>query len=140
MNDKYYTPEIEEFHVGFCYETRTHTLNDWGEVVFENLGHDLHEWLDQDIESGDVRVKYLDREDIEELGWENTDYSEKAFTMETRAKQNSDIVITWSITKIFSQYRIEQSANLLPIKNLPCFIGTIKNKSELKRLMKQLGI
>jgi hypothetical protein len=72
MENKYYTPAIEEFHVGFEYEILHN--NEWkktsvfnnscgGDIIFEikNMGH----W---DVVSK-PRVKYLDKEDIESLGW-----------------------------------------------------------------------
>lgn len=79
--DKYYTPELEEFHPGFIFEleeTEQGTAHkDWHKAVFGNLlinSHggqystdlkDVKQW----IENGEVRVKYLDHEDIESLDW-----------------------------------------------------------------------
>jgi len=71
MNEKYYTPEIEEFKVGFEFEFMHSDYKEQGwkkyntpEFNFEKEdcpfgGKDLSEY----------RVKYLDREDIESLGW-----------------------------------------------------------------------
>ena len=65
MKDKYYTPEIEEFHVGFEYEV--------------NYGKDR--WVKEGLHYApqvvtlpyknleNIRVKHLDREDIESLGF-----------------------------------------------------------------------
>ena len=77
-HNKYYTPELEEFHVGFEYEyftkdwvgkDYTHT---WVKLKFnqkEDYGNDLDNMV-YFIETEQVRVKYLDREDIESLGFD----------------------------------------------------------------------
>ena len=71
---KYYTPEIDEFHVGFEFEYSTMTpcgsSTEYVKDIFKDtdnvntLFKDLpNDWYDL------PRVKYLDREDIESLGW-----------------------------------------------------------------------
>ena len=59
--NKYYTPTIEEFHVEFEY--------------FENqkkdkfyLSDDIYK-MQKKIRSGFIKIKYLDREDIESFGF-----------------------------------------------------------------------
>ena len=66
--NKYYTPEIEEFYVGFEYEIYKH--NQW---VGDKLSSGRH--LDTEVDLGykdikpNVRVKHLSRQCIEELGF-----------------------------------------------------------------------
>jgi hypothetical protein len=71
------------------------------------------------------RVKYLDREDIESLGFKcmggNWYHDNKAY----------QIIGTWE--------SIEVSRGQHEYRDV-LFKGTIKNKSELKRLLKQLNI
>ena len=63
---KYYTPSIEEFHVGFEYEISYDGETYQSKVVDDS--DELHR-IKTAIESLWVRVKHLDREDIESLGW-----------------------------------------------------------------------
>jgi len=61
--NKYYTPEIEEFFVGFEYEVYDKLHGVWNK---EN-----NFFLQQGDFKDSIRVKHLDREDIESLGWEH---------------------------------------------------------------------
>ena len=81
MENKYYKPTIEEFHVGFEYEywdTLGDGHYDWFEGTYyymkqtdkpKNGGHVV--WsidsLIKAINDLEIRVKYLDREDIESM-------------------------------------------------------------------------
>ncbi len=140
---KYYTPTIEEFHVGFEYE-----------VIAEDFGIDSLLWLKHNnpyrieilknfIESNDVRVKYLDREDIESLGWE-PDF-ERSWCV-TNFKDSYDRHICFKKKNAGLIYRIDKG--FVTIKNENQYLQLliegstykIKNKSELKKLMQQLNI
>ena len=159
MENKYYTPEIEEFHVGFEFEAFDSSMfqnREWKKVTITNdslrniiINHDpyaleqIKDW---------ARVKYLDREDIESLGFE---YDGKSCLDETWEKEES-IVDTWSYyvdttedkEKYYSLYSqgklcyITYTAyqNSVGSTEEQIFKGTIKNKSELKRLLKQLNL
>jgi hypothetical protein len=129
MENKYYTPELEEFHVGFEYQEL------WG---LENINE---EWLPQIYDENDsirtlcetLRVKCLDREDIESLGWKYVpDLSEGDGNMRWYGLfKLNEFTITLGL--------IEGSEIIRKGKNT-IFEGVIKNKSELKKLMKQLNI
>ena len=69
--EKYYIPEIEEFHVGFEVETMSSKTNDWVNYTI-TVDDCLGTW---DIFLTKTRIKYLDREDIESLGWKHTGHS-----------------------------------------------------------------
>ncbi len=115
MENKYYTPNLEEFSFNFEYEYRTTTDDEYGshptvtEWTARTITSDSFVPNDEritdiyDIEYGyvEVKVKYLDRSDIEELG----------FVLQ-------------------SEGMLEKEVNSV----------TIKNKSELKKLLKQLGL
>lgn len=140
---KYYTPELNEFHLGFEYELRTiyqdddnNTINKWyklqtsGELSLSSIKRLIN----------DIRVKFLDKEDIESLNF----YCNLVFTREDMSDRQ---IICDKIVK----YRKDsQSCNLIynpisnwllvSIKNQTIFAGFCKNKSELKRLMGQLNI
>ena len=148
MKDKYYTPSLEEFHVGFEFEwvkpDRTETIK------LECLNNIGFLW-GITIPEG-VRVKYLDREDIESLGFE---YDGKSCLDETWEKEES-IVDTWSYYvdttedkekyySLYSQgklcyitYTAYQNSVGSTVEQV--FKGTIKNKSELKKVLKMLNI
>ena len=165
---KYYTPTIDEFYVGFEYELYDdHScegmcdyyegeLRTWSKEVFYRLLHPDHKgngghvaWkmdnLQTSIDEGIIRVKYLDHEDILELGFKHDGgklspfgqqiyKSTKEYGFNTGThymiyhfKQNPTMVeLHW---ETFSSYSSEVGK-----------IGFhIKNKSELKRLLKQIG-
>jgi len=142
-NDKYYTPEIEEFHVGFEYEYRGVLAGDWENItteqedfsiMFDDFEHEMDGKFNELY-----RVKKLDQEDIESLGWKYE--KTHAGTSESFYTKDSD---KHSIDWLGLDHDAE--TNYLRIYYSQCggdntrFSGTIKNKSELRRLMKQLGI
>tara|TARA_R110000868_G_scaffold14173_3_gene66100 strand:- start:2350 stop:2757 length:408 start_codon:yes stop_codon:yes gene_type:complete len=130
INSKYYTPEIEEFHVGFEYEITNGY--EWVKKIFskEDLKSFLYEQLENGINQQHIRVKYLDKEDIESLGW--SDYIPPQEYNHVWKKGNFWISV-WFNNEI-PKVRIT-------FKNLFfLFDGNIKNKSELKKLMQQLEI
>lgn len=120
---KYYTPEIEEFHVGFEFEEFYNDV--WNQRVYIS-GY----FMDYDMscrfgkEKDKIRVKYLDREDIESTIFyfdENGCYHDR-----------------WADKSLF--HSDGENKVMIKIKGDTVFHGTIKNKSELKKLLKQLGI
>lgn len=137
-NNKYYTPTIEEFHIGFEYETN-YLKDDWVKKVLtsEDSGY-FFETYKTDAVNVEFRVKLLDREDIESLGWTNGADTEEY----VHYFRNSNMLLlnvdTRSITITDSIGGLKTVGESVPIKYL--FHGEIKNKSELCRLMKQLKI
>ena len=120
MIEKYYTPTIEEFHVGFECEMNT-TPNNWVKASITLIHFQyLNKWLQEGL----IRVKYLDRENIESLGFRQCE----SFFYSTKGDY-----------RIYSELeRIYQIEDLIYAKTL--FSGEIRNKSELSRLLKQLEI
>jgi len=124
--DKYYIPTLEEFHVGFEYEVYVPQKDIWSkEIFYLNTSHiNLVKYVNlQDVFTIPIRVKYLDEEDIESFGF--VKYNIKNITVYIR----NNINLYWfndsylSIDKGDTQY----------------FRGNIKNKSELKRILTQIG-
>ena len=81
MNDKYYTPDISEFREGFEFQ---HFVDDkWKNMTFYAKGR--FQFPDicgrSDLRSypfwKNSRVKYLDKEDIESLGFKITSRDEE---------------------------------------------------------------
>lgn len=149
---KYYQPELEEFHVGFEYEIfedwDIQPEKTWHSQIYgshginpENMGYVSPNVLK------DIRVKYLDEQDIKDLGWE--------LQGETPSPYTGKPLKTFKITKQVgfntgSDYYLETTDSnkiMITIFEYSSYGGgkeemsfTIKNKSELKKLMKQLGI
>lgn len=141
MERKYYTPTIEEFHVGFEYEQYMISSiidgekSKWVEKKIQEL-EDLMECdnslaLEGNIDAKYCRVKLLDIEDIESLGW-------------VFYYQNSNLK-RYTYEKL--PYRI--SVNFIkPFTTVDIYTNDsemvnsirIKNKSELCKLLIQLRI
>jgi len=131
MKSKYYTPTIEEFHVGFEFEFFDEDDRDWTEVRIESQ-ESLCNWTGMTIEK---RVKYLDKEDIESLGfiyYEDTSIGDGDIRWWDGFKQDSYEIRTCTEWDGYNTI-ITKHGRLI-------FEGTIKNKSELKILLKQINI
>lgn len=137
--EKHYTPAIEEFHVGFEYEALWGVENINGEWLKETF---TDECSTKNLEEV-VRVKCLDKEDIETLGWKEvisdlplTHNWFKSIVYEFRFLSNPNCQITFG-----NDGQILVSCKpTMGGPDLLLFFGKIKNKSELKKLMQQLQI
>lgn len=147
-HEKYYTPALEEFHHGFEYEIfecwDTLPCHQWCKQVFgvdgdnpEGLGY----VCDATIANKNIRVKYLDRTDIEDLGFEyDVNMSEKEYDVFAIEPGYDD-------KNRFIQYELLNYGKgvlyLEKIINSACHeIGfiTCKNKSRLKQFLEDLRI
>jgi|GEM_PF-2795386 len=147
MEPTYYTPKAQEFYHGFEYE-RKDSNDKWHPKKFD-LEND---WQDIAVEmyasvSHYIRVKHLDRTDIEGEGWRNkvddiftigvTDLDpeiESPFYLLAKTKMGKDNeYIIWNM---FEGGYIKDAID----KSKVIFYGTILNKSELKFQMARLGI
>lgn len=143
--EKYYVPAIEEFHVGFDIECNV--KGEWIPLKYmQNFksGNGSPTILETYSILQNIRVKYLDREDIESFGFKNKEdvssISNEVFMLSKSNGGFNDTTI----------YKLSKSGNILSIKfkietswgggEGQCFYGTIKNKSEFSRLLKQLSI
>lgn len=125
--NKYYTPTIEEFHIGFEFEVQG--LKDseitWQSISVKNIDALML------IDRMTTRVKYLDKEEIESLGWKDCD--------------NIYNTIRWDFNDYILMFYKKDNRYLIfrdcgPNNIQTVFNGFIKNKSELKKLMQQLNI
>lgn len=148
---KYYQPELEEFHVGFEYdflEQHGSPNEKWVSKVLTEisdgeddmyLGNTLHaiEKYERVYLRNAVRVKYLDEQDIEDLGWilEKTIYSGMRHK-ELRYILNNMYLSFYPDIKHCCIHNGKEDY----FESWGYFSGQIKNKSELRKLMKQLGI
>jgi len=131
---KYYTPKIEEFHVGFEYEVELNS-GEWVKHELSTLSElNFEDWS---VKQNDVRVKFLDIEDIKSLGWEeqygkyvidkSTDFPNERiiFTLLFNGSTNIEIFKT-SLTSYGNHNEKMQFK--------------INNKSEFRKLMYQLNV
>ena len=126
-DNKYYTPKIEEFHVGFEYEAKVKGSIETSYSTFIWHGHNS---IVTEFNSSTIRVKYLDREDVEGLGF---------IPVADEWWHKTNIGDNWQILKISKNgYQISYGQHEYIDKSKGIFKGVIKNKSELKRLLKQL--
>lgn len=140
--NKYYTPTIEELHVGFEYEAKAKDSTETSYSTFICHGHNS---IFSEFNSSTIRVKYLDREDIESLGFSNykkavddwydyiPEYKVQPFNLSYRAFRLTYSRRDYRLRVIGYEFDFKSEEEIL-------FCGTIKNKSELKRLLKQLNI
>jgi hypothetical protein len=138
--NKYYTPNLEEFHIGFEYEYNYRNkgwfknilgcedLTSSNDGFYEHYNPFTEEIEISNIRKTEFRVKCLDKEDIESLGFIQDENDSQWFDYKTERywiyKENEK---DWRW--IISDEESEVS-----------FAGKIKNKSELKKIMQMLGI
>lgn len=151
----YYTPTLDEFHVGFEYEVQD--VPDGGEFVTKSFTRwsdsEYHAWVKSCIENVSFnalapifyRVKFLTKIDIENLGWVFTwnELSELHYAMKCTVRGMPDSTIYLRhipMTKhVLIRFDIEQR-NKEFLRSPILFSGMIKNKSELINVMNQLQI
>ncbi len=119
MESQYYFPTIDEFHSGFEYQIKN---ADWDNkiVVLDTM----LDAIEYHLKSGVIRVKSLDRQDIEECGWTQRDhdtYDIEGYALEFDSEYKTFIYHTGP-------------------RHGTVFKGTIRNKSELVKLMQMLNI
>lgn len=154
MENKYYTPELEEFCKGFEYE-QLGPKNEWVKSIWDFHQFSEGRFLSLLHTPAWVRVKYLDKEDIESFGFVNT-FDEKGYVAQyfIKEKESLNIYIKYEIIKYISIPNFIQNEKICikrKIVDLRCetkeevkddivFNGVIKNKSEFKKLLTQLEI
>lgn len=150
--EKFYTPEIGELHVGL--ECQIHEYSDMNEESFEDcvlnniilknilelsiVNKHLDDWLERTI-----RIKYLDNQDIESLGFIESKLQNRLFLFKNKidlGKRGVNLTIGLNTNYINSHTIIFAKPDDKPIEfNFNLFVGKIKNKSELKRILKQIA-
>ena len=150
--EKFYTPEIEELHVGL--ECQIHEYSDMNEESFQDCildntilknilelsivnKHHLDNWLEKTI-----RIKYLDKQDIMDIGFISNEKDGDIYSIKKEIKYQGFGYVNFKINfnpkreKNISIYFITDNST----DNKFIFFGTVKNKTELIILLKQLGI
>lgn len=141
LKNKYYTPTIDEFYVGFEFKSNYILFREGnkGDEWFKHiLSLENHGWFWEayynDAVEAEFRVKYLDREDIESLGFVYYKTHPGTTTHEFETTDGHCLITFdpmwgngWNIT-------------ITDDTEFTYFHGFIKNKSELIKLLKQIGI
>jgi hypothetical protein len=167
QDNKYYTPSIEEFHVGFSYEELEFIYTDkgwytakeqkWVPKIYKVAEYMEAYYLQERVKRGmwadSIRVKYLDKEDIESLGFTERDSVtiQHLFGPTTLTSDEVRTIYTINIPEfggLTAYLHFHSNERLIgiykdltnPYNHKQLFYGYIKNKSELKVLLKQLGI
>ncbi len=150
--ETHYTPTIEEFNPGFEFECKERFLDGTVKTLED---FNSSKWVKQTCNSAimyieralngrnakngvcGVRVKYLDKEDIESLGFELDQCTKDGCVF---YKGNLMTKEEWCLT-FGGKTNPKNYLSITSMKNNPnSFTGVIKNKSELKRILKQLNI
>jgi len=145
----YYTPTIEEFYDGFEFQIQTIEHAQWANCLYtrnwKSEDMDIYEWLDSEFDFG-VRVKHLDREDIESFKWEFVKEKKSASMFEMiidsfRGVRRTKLLMSYNSHSNWIAIALEE-LNSFPYTGmeLPLFSGEIKNKSEFNRLLKQIAV
>ena len=146
MENKYYTPIIEEFYIGFECEIKNSSgkVFDWEQfkiigVDDAEISNNQMDWSFYDsaraINEGQIRVKYLDSSDVESFGWKQSklpwqfhnDNSEFYFFI---PEGSTNFEILGKDIICISSKRYDDTI----------FRGKIKNKSELQQILKMIGV
>lgn len=149
--NKYYTPGIDELYIGFeCEFFNNMQGKEWEKEVCDadtlSIAFDIHEhgtieW-DDDF-SRTFRVKHLDKQDLIELGFE---YMEDVRDCINFAKYIQESNQSINLTLHRNSRRVGVAVHDLNVKppmtsiQIGTFGGEIKNKSELIKVLKMLGI
>lgn len=145
MENKYYRPEIEEFHIGFEFERAlvdcNWSITTWEKEVLKE-GTDLKTIAKYPSFN---RVKFLDRKDIEEQGlyferstidFNNSDidlYLNKDMNITLAHHIDSHKISTFTRDPSLCEFYLETNHDPRKINNV-----TVRNKSELKKILKQI--
>lgn len=139
--EKYYVPAIEEFHVGFEFEYQEIEYAQWIKDSFILNWSREDSSIDHYLDFGNIRVKYLDREDIESFGFkfnnESDVFNQSYYSLITDFKgQRRMIKFTHGINDTDNYI----STHVVGCADSTIFLGKIKNKSEFRRILQQLLI
>lgn len=166
---EYYTPEIEEFHVGFKYESFEFPFQsrevwdlpepEWvkktvldinkSEFGSANYHVSIYNNYEKNVDwNKNIRVKYLDKEGIEDLGFiremsSRSEVLDSSCDLYISEEKNIMLAHYPNLNKITICTR-DYSKNEVTLKSnwddRMINLITIKNKTELQKLMKQLGL
>lgn len=129
--DKYYLPNIEDFHIGYEYEY--YIIGDWQKVCFHpsNIAY-CEEWM-KNLESKLIRVPYLTKEQIENEGWINITYNFQELPLFVGEKRGENY---YKLTYNYWNHLLA----IIDIEDNYLFSGECKSINELHYICKLLNI
>lgn len=150
---KYYTPDQEEFHVGFEFLFGAEMVKE----TFYCVSQFGFSFDDMPELAKNSKVKHLDREDIESFGFklekEASEYLPgDLFNLEVNnpsgEKSILGIYFVYNTNWAVIYWSLGTGGNYMLTTNIPelrtggdnAFVGKIKNKSEFKRILNQTGV
>lgn len=140
MENKYYTPDLSEFYFGFEYEQSSDISEDlftvekfWKKFTMSSDYTMLmiYHIYKNNAQEEFFRVKYLDEEDIISLGFQFNSFW-----------YTKNILLPNGVFSVILKHK-NNKLEIVGINGVADFVyfdGTIKNKSELRKLLIQLGI
>lgn len=142
--NKYYVPEIEEFCLGFEYEERS-IFKGWYKTRFGDSNGEYNNELSEcywNISRNNIRVKYLDKEDIEEvLKRPQLKGDEWEWNFQLLIENSEDFYefdYDYEIKELIIEKWKSNGDGRYNVYTI--FRGKIKNKTEFVKLLKQLEI
>lgn len=142
MEVQYYTPKLEEFHVGFDYEAYIPEKEVWSkETFYMNQSHiNLVQYVDMQNENTlkRVRVKHLDEEDIQSLGWK---LQKKEGCVRYFEQKNRLLWYNLVSKKMIVIVKDPAKSEVYLLNDIHKYVHniTIKNISQFKKLMNQIN-
>ena len=149
IDKKFYVPNISEFYIGFEYEWSEFGRKIWIDEIADQddvlLAYSSYEETPDEY-INEYRVKYLDREDIESFGFKCNTFSESKFMY---GKFADEFSIKIKHNDFFIKYFYDDNHLIIAVHNNEMmdsgeesilFNGVVKNKSELKVILKQVRI
>lgn len=146
MEAKYYVPELSELHHDF--ECEAFMENKWNGAIVQNRDGNfsiikgfpkrtVELIVTEECIPKKIRVKCLDRADIESCGWEQDSFSGDWSAFHLKSEKNYNYCLSIDLG-----YKVRESKYFVKIinNNGTVFVGTIRNKSELRKIMQQCGI
>ncbi len=136
QDNKYYTPAIEEFYVGFEYEV--FYKGEWKKtsVPHHSIGSDFIFEI-KDVSHWNTgpkpRVSYLTKEDIEAEGFEFIKRYDGLSGMWREVFRKGDLVLDF-----YGDQKVLIS-NGMSYEDYDCYFhGIVKNRSELRKILKMI--
>lgn len=137
-NNKYYTPGYEEYCIGLKYEI---FAQDWWQATEVFGGEiDAEDWGFYKQK----RVKYLDWEDIRELGWTLMSSTNTEARFEKKEQdphvEHYDLTHTLRLSHWNGVPQVMITREAAPTFHRMSFDGSCKNAIELDKICRQVGI
>lgn len=136
QQNKFYTPDIKELHVGWEGQLMNRLNGKWEETKL--TGYDIQELYMTDSSVLDICIKgkYLDKEDIESCGWEIVweDNKEQGYKMVKPSAIKGQAPDEWELT------HYDKIVYISSEYSNRCFDGFCPSINELRAIMKLLQI